>query len=507
TKYPADSGEILVNESYMLTPGSMEVQRFSFGMGEAYSNIVSLHFAFDYTDYEGVVHHCVSTQPAYLRPGLPGFDGGDEYDDPRYYDPDPNLFDADFFGEDEYYHRIDSIIGALGSFEDQFGNVVSISNDDDMSSLDRDTFLRGVENAKNTITVYFAGDTLGYNVSPLRAVKVQCQDKQINENTSSTELVEGTMGGVIANPTEIAISNNPNNYYDLEANHQMFPDIAMDAVGNFVVTWTSYGDSKYGDSSTESNIYARRFDSDGDTISVGLVNTGNLAGTQKWSSVDMDRQGDFVISWTSDNQENYEIYAKRYTFLKAYYEGEAPASDYDPNREADNAYYTEAYTCNENGFLVDFKGKPIFFHSGETSGATIVENYADIEYKAMGDCFVVNTTQLGKQEYSKVSMDANGNFIVAWESDDKTFNEADKEYTIYAQKFVNIANLTASNSAGKSGNEMTLPHFDSEDGHSDRFPSVAMNSDGDWIVAWTCFPGQTDDASKIYHVIHHEKPY
>ena len=509
TKYAADTGEILVNENYLLTGGASEVQRFSFGTGEAYSNIVSLNLEFDYTDYEGVVHTCKTTTPIYLRPGLPGFDaGGTEYtEDPRYYDPDPRLFDPDFpIGTEEYYHRIFSIIGSLRSFEDQFGEAVSIENADDESLLDFDTFILGVDNDKNTITVYFSNDTLGYDISPLRAVNVQVEDKQIAPNASSVELVKGTMGGILANPTEIAIANNPDNFYDLQSRHQMFPDIAMDAVGNYVVTWTSYGETRYGDSATESNIYARRFNARGDTISVGLVNTDNLDGTQKWSSVDMDRKGDYVISWTSDNEDNYEIYAKRYTFLQAYTNGDAPASELDPNREDERAYYTEALTFNEFGYLIDYKGKPIFFHSGDVNGVYTVENYADIEYKAVGDSFIVNTTQLGKQEYSKVSMDANGNFIVTWESDDSTFNVAEKEYTIYAQKFFNNASLTQGNETAKDGNEMAFSH-PAVDGHSDRFPSVAMNSDGDWIIAWTCFPERDDTQSEIWHVVNREKPY
>lgn len=511
TKYAADSGEILVNESYMLTPGSAEIQRVSFGTGSNFSNLVSFYFEFDYTDYEGVVHNCKTTEPVVFRPGVNGAAGDDnagDDNDGNMSDGDQHLIDNDFDADsDESYHRIDSIINALGTFKDQFGNSINIASDeaDDRSALDRDTFLLGVDNNKNSVTIYFSNTALGYDISDLRVTGVQVEDKKLAVDVTSKEVSKGTMGGILANPTAIAIANNPENYYDLESRHQMFPDIGMDAEGNFVVTWTSYGDARYGDSSTEANVYARRFDTDGNTICVGLVNTDNLEGTQKWSSVDMDRKGDFVISWTSDNEDNIEIYAKRYAFLKAYYNGEAPASQLDPNADNAGSYYTESYDTNKAGFLVDYKGNPIFFHSGDVDGTFTVENYADLEYKAMGGSFIVNTTQLGKQQYSKVAMDANGNFIITWESDDATFNVADKEYTVYAQKYFNNTDTTGTDN-GKDGNEMTFSH-PAVDGHSDRFPSVAMNSDGDWIVAWTCFPERDDTQSEIWHVVNREKPY
>ena len=510
TKYAADSGEILVNESYMLTPGSAEVQRVSFGTGSSFSNLVSFYFEFDYTDYEGVVHNCKTTEPVVFRPGVNGAAADDNAndDDGNMSDGDQHLIDNDFDADsDESYHRIDSIINALGTFKDQFGNTVTIASDEDgdPSSLDRDVFLLGVDNNKNSVTIYFSNTALGYDVSEMRVTGVQVEDKKLAVDVTSKEISKGTMGGIIANPTAIAIANNPQNYYDLESRHQMFPDIGMDAEGNFVVTWTSYGDTRYGDSSTEANVYARRFDTEGNTICVGLVNTDNLEGTQKWSSVDMDRKGDFVITWTSDYEDNIEIYAKRYAFLKAYYNGEAPASQFDPNADSAGSYYTESYDTNKAGFLIDYKDNPIFFHSGVVNGNLVVENYADLEYKAMGGSFIVNTTQLGKQQYSKVAMDAEGNFIITWESDDATFNVAEKEYTVYAQKYFNNTDTT-NGDIGKDGNEMTFSHT-AVDGHSDRFPSVAMNSDGDWIVAWTCFPERDDTQSEIWHVVNREKPY
>ena len=46
---------------------------------------------------------------------------------------------------------------------------------------------------------------------------------------------------------------------DTTAGNQEFPDVAMDAAGDFVITWTSYGQD--GDNATQGNVYAKRYGS------------------------------------------------------------------------------------------------------------------------------------------------------------------------------------------------------------------------------------------------------
>ena len=43
---------------------------------------------------------------------------------------------------------------------------------------------------------------------------------------------------------------------DTTANNQMFPAIAMNASGAFVISWTSYGQD--GDAAVPSNVYAKQ---------------------------------------------------------------------------------------------------------------------------------------------------------------------------------------------------------------------------------------------------------
>ena len=77
------------------------------------------------------------------------------------------------------------------------------------------------------------------------------------------------------------------------ADNQRWASVAMDATGDFTVTWTS--DNQDG---TASSVYARQFDADGtpDVAGEFRVNTEN-SGAQSNSTIDMDASGDFIIVW------------------------------------------------------------------------------------------------------------------------------------------------------------------------------------------------------------------
>jgi len=89
--------------------------------------------------------------------------------------------------------------------------------------------------------------------------------------------------------------------------HQWFPDVAVDAAGEFVVVWVSYRSDGYGD------IAVRRLATDGHPASGELrVNTYTTS-TQKNPRIAMRSGGDFVVTWESWFQADViDIYAQRF---------------------------------------------------------------------------------------------------------------------------------------------------------------------------------------------------
>lgn len=91
--------------------------------------------------------------------------------------------------------------------------------------------------------------------------------------------------------------------------YTLFPSVATDAQGRFVVAWHNSGSA--GTDNKFDSIQARRFDANG--IATGpqfQVNT-YIGGGQFYSNVASDPQGNFVVAWTSSGSDGtdpgYEI--------------------------------------------------------------------------------------------------------------------------------------------------------------------------------------------------------
>ena len=100
------------------------------------------------------------------------------------------------------------------------------------------------------------------------------------------------------------------------ARNQIFPAVAIDADGDFAVTWTSYGQD--GDAAAEANVYMRLFRANGTPLTPEVLVNTTTAGTQKWSSVARDADGDLAITWTGfgqdgDSVNEGNIYMRRFT--------------------------------------------------------------------------------------------------------------------------------------------------------------------------------------------------
>src|SRR5262249_34562695 len=95
-------------------------------------------------------------------------------------------------------------------------------------------------------------------------------------------------------------------------NNQILPEVAMDAAGDFVVAWESYGQD--GEGISYSNVYAQRYDAAGTAVGVEFRVNTFTTNSQANPAVAMDAVGNFVIAWQSLGQDGsqFGIYAQRY---------------------------------------------------------------------------------------------------------------------------------------------------------------------------------------------------
>ncbi len=96
---------------------------------------------------------------------------------------------------------------------------------------------------------------------------------------------------------------------DVGSSCQCWPSIAMDAGGDFVICW-------YDCRNDNPDIYAQRYSSLGNTLGVNFrVNDDAGTSDRGWPSISIDGDGNFVICWHDYRNGDADIYAQRYSSL------------------------------------------------------------------------------------------------------------------------------------------------------------------------------------------------
>jgi hypothetical protein len=241
-------------------------------------------------------------------------------------------------------------------------------------------------------------------------------------------------------------------------NDQEYSTVAMDGYGNFVVTWSSNGQDGNG-----WGIYAQRYNAAG--VPQGgefRVNT-HTQGDQEYSTVAMDPAGDFVVTWSSHDQDGsgWGVYAQRYNSAGAPQGGEFQVNTYTQD---DQMYSTAAMDAHGN-FVITWSS-----HNQDGSGWGVYGQRYNAAGVRQGGEFRINTYTQDDQEYSTVAMDANGNFFVTWSS----HNQGSSYWGVYGRQF---------NAAGAAlGNEFQVNTTISGD---QQYSSVAMDGKGHAVVVWS----------------------
>lgn len=204
-------------------------------------------------------------------------------------------------------------------------------------------------------------------------------------------------------------------------------NVAMDASGNFIVTWTSYDQT-----ADDAGMYAQRFNSAGARQGLAFrvdsqfgtppfINGWEVAG-----GVAMDADGNFVVSWSSYGRDGslYGIYGQRYNAV-----GVPQGAAFLVNTTTENSQYDSAVAMNAEGdFIITWTG---FFQSGGNNADVYVQRYNAAGVR-LGDEFRVNTTTMYGQYASSVAIDADGDFVIAYMS----YGQNDAGTDIYAQRYV-----------------------------------------------------------------------
>ncbi len=256
------------------------------------------------------------------------------------------------------------------------------------------------------------------------------------------------------------------------SSHDRHSAVAMDASGDFVVTWSSY----YNQDGSGVGIYAQRFNSVGEPEG-GIFRVNTETGNDQYASlVAMDKEGDFVIAWTSVNQDGdfRGVYAQRYDA-----NGLAQGNEFRVNTTTANDQTLDGLAMDADG---DFVVTWTSVGQDSIPGNAVFAQRYDAAGVAQGGEFKVNTYTTGGQRGSTVSMDDAGDFVVAWNS----WYQDGSNSGVYAQRY--NSNGVAQGSEFRVNSTTTNIQID---------PSVAMDADGDFVITWSSY-GQDGSRYGVY---------
>jgi hypothetical protein len=226
------------------------------------------------------------------------------------------------------------------------------------------------------------------------------------------------------------------------AGDQLLPSIAMDTAGDAVICWSS----NYGSTIGTGDIKFRRYTAGGTALdATDQTANATSSGYQVAGTVSMSFDGDFVIAWTSNQNGNYDIYARRYSWLGG-------------------------------GTSQNDQTTPVTTPPASPAALDTTE-------------FLVNTTTSGDQLESVVKLDKDGDFVVSWMGLNQT---GDPGYGIYARRFQGnwVSNVVVPYSNEIRVNTSTTAN--------QTVPTLGMDADGDFVVSWSSQSGADTSSYGVY---------
>ena len=187
------------------------------------------------------------------------------------------------------------------------------------------------------------------------------------------------------------------------------PSVAADEAGNFVVAWTGYGEDDY------SGVFGQRFDSSGSAQGPEFIVNTYTTGRQDAPAVAADEAGNFVVVWSSYGQTGeyyFGVFGQRYDSA-----GNAQGGEFQVNQST--VYYAGEFAPSPavakdaaGNFVVvwnsyDYDYFDVLGRRYDSAGTPQGAGEFRVNTKAIGDLYP------GKPS---VAADASGVFVVVWEN-------------------------------------------------------------------------------------------
>lgn len=234
------------------------------------------------------------------------------------------------------------------------------------------------------------------------------------------------------------------------------PDVAVLADGSFVVTYTAIVPG------LDSSISARRFDADGTPLGPEFVVFRGFDQTSFAPSIAALSDGGFVIAYNGlwRDGSNYSYHARVFEG-----DGTPRTNDFLVNQTTESFQsFGEVAALDSGGFAVTWRSRSV-----DGSFYAVMLRLYDADGRAQTNEIQVNQFWQGSQTYPDIATLANGNLVLAWQSD----GQDGSGEAVVARVF--------SPDGNPLGNEFQVNTKTEADQFS---ASVAALSDGGYVIVW-----------------------
>ena len=240
---------------------------------------------------------------------------------------------------------------------------------------------------------------------------------------------------------------------------QIHPSASAAANGSFVVVWDGPGltDGGYG-------IFGRRFSRAGAALAAEFQVNVYVTDDQVDPSVASEAGGDFIVAWTSSYQDGSDngVFARRFTSA-----GSPIAVEFQVNTYTADAQYGPAVAADTDGdFVIAWSSN---LQDGSIYGV-FARRFSSAGV-ALATEFQVNGFTTSEQRRPGIGITPGGDFVIAWQS-----LQDNSDLGVFARRFTSSGVALA----GEFQVNVRTVYYQGD-------PSVAVDGDGDFIVAWTSY--------------------
>jgi len=178
------------------------------------------------------------------------------------------------------------------------------------------------------------------------------------------------------------------------------PNLAMDAAGNFVVTWDSVD--------VGHRIRARRFDSDGNPLGDAFDVGTSFDGEQSSPSVGMTTDGRFVVIWNERTQDDH-ILQHDYSFSTFVRFFDSAGTPTGPQQRLfpTHTYDASLGMPDDDHFILTWRG-----YDADSHGV-YVRRYT-LDGAPVGEIHRLNASETGFQSEPQIALTSDGRFVASW---------------------------------------------------------------------------------------------